>query len=163
LRPYRSRSSTAWVQRRRPRCAPSALRRARTCDGKPSISYRTASASQGVGTTTSREVGMNGRSAPPAGSASLLRDRRCAAARLPMRRREVRLGAVRGDRRPLRWRRIAFRFPLVGATELSGWRGGSTSRALFASPAFGCMHAMILPRPVRKAPTNVAHRTGNRS
>ena len=28
------------------RCAPSALRAARTCDGKPSISYRTASASQ---------------------------------------------------------------------------------------------------------------------
>ena len=59
---YRSRSSMAWAQRRRPRCAPSALRQARTCDGKPSISYRTASASQGVGTTTSREVGTNGRS-----------------------------------------------------------------------------------------------------
>jgi len=39
-----------------------ALRRVRICDGKPSISYRTASASQGVGTTTSREAGTNGRS-----------------------------------------------------------------------------------------------------
>ena len=61
-RHYRSRSSTAWVQRRRPRCTPSALKRARTCDGKPSISYRTASARQRVGTTTSREVGTTGRS-----------------------------------------------------------------------------------------------------
>ena len=34
----------------------------RICDGKPSISCRTASASQGVGTTTSRAVGMTGRS-----------------------------------------------------------------------------------------------------
>jgi DNA polymerase IV len=37
--------------------APSALRRARICGGRLFLSFRTTSASQGVGTTTSREVG----------------------------------------------------------------------------------------------------------
>jgi hypothetical protein len=38
-------SSMAWVQRRPLRCAPSALRRARTCGGKLFLSCRTTSAS----------------------------------------------------------------------------------------------------------------------
>ncbi len=46
------------VGRRWPlRCAPLASRRARTCDGKLFLFCRTTSASQGAGTTTSREVG----------------------------------------------------------------------------------------------------------
>ena len=40
----RFRSSMAWVQRRPPRCAPSALRPARTWHGKPFLSCRTTSA-----------------------------------------------------------------------------------------------------------------------
>ncbi|MGC2784678.1 MAG: DNA polymerase IV [Roseiarcus sp.] len=56
------------------RCAPSALRPARTWHGKPFLSCRTTSASQGVGTTTSREVGTTGRSNPTANESR--RDRR---------------------------------------------------------------------------------------